>query len=74
MTCNQGSEMVVQARLCLQSERGRNNEECKGVPVTIKRRTEEGLRMMTLGGAEALGIEELSAECDGGKDGGYCGV
>lgn len=67
VVCNQGNDMVQQGRLVLQAERSRNNEDMKEVPVNIKRKTEEVFRMMTLGGAEALGIEKLTGSVTPGK-------
>jgi cytosine/adenosine deaminase-related metal-dependent hydrolase len=67
VTCNQGNDMVQQARLLLQAERAKNNAEMGDVPIDIKRTTEEALRMITLGGAEALGIEHLVGSITPGK-------
>jgi cytosine/adenosine deaminase-related metal-dependent hydrolase len=66
VVCNQGNDFIQQGRLVLQAERMLNNE--KGdIPVEIKRKTEEVLRMMTLGGAEALGIDHLTGSLTPGK-------
>lgn len=67
VTCNQGNDIVQQARLALQAERAKNNAEHEGVPFVIRRKTEEALRMLTLGGAEALGIEHLVGSVTPGK-------
>lgn len=67
VTCNQGNDIVQQARLVLQAERAKNNAEHGGVPFVIKRKTEEALRMLTLGGAEALGIGHLVGSVTPGK-------
>lgn len=66
VVCNQGNDMVQQGRLLLQAERQLNNQE-GDVPLDIKRKTEDVLRMMTLGGAEALGIEHLTGSLTPGK-------
>ena len=67
VTCNQGNDIIQQARLVLQAERGKNNAALGSVPFSIKRKTEEALRMLTLGGAEALGIEDLVGSITPGK-------
>ena len=67
VTCNQGNDIIQQARLALQAEWAKNNAEVGGVPLVIKRKTEQALRMLTLGGAEALGIEHLVGSVTPGK-------
>jgi cytosine/adenosine deaminase-related metal-dependent hydrolase len=67
ITSNNANDMFNQMRLLLQAERARNNEELGAIPVSIKRRSLEALRMGTLGGAEALGIDHLVGSITPGK-------
>jgi cytosine/adenosine deaminase-related metal-dependent hydrolase len=65
ITSSQGNDCVAQMRLMLQVQRAFEN---KGrFPMEIKRKTAEALRMGTLGGAEAMRLENITGSIMPGK-------
>ena len=67
ITSNQSNDMFAQMRLLLQAERSLDNARLGSMPLQIKRKSHEVLRMATLGGAEALGISHLVGSITPGK-------
>ncbi|KAF4459122.1 5-methylthioadenosine S-adenosylhomocysteine deaminase [Fusarium albosuccineum] len=65
ITSNQGNDFIAQMRLALQVQRAVENE--KRVPFTVARKTSEVLRMGTQGGAEVMGLGELTGSLTPGK-------
>ncbi|OAA66932.1 Metal-dependent hydrolase, composite domain protein [Niveomyces insectorum RCEF 264] len=67
---NNSGDMFNQMRLALQSERSVRNAETAArgkVPVKIARKTEDVLRLATIGGAECMGLEHLTGTLTVGK-------
>lgn len=73
VTCSQNNDMVAQARLLLQAQRARDNEEAfkksspGRPPLTCPRKAADVLRLATQGGADALGIGHLVGSLTPGK-------
>lgn len=65
ITSNQGNDFIAQMRLALQAQRAQENE--KGFPISIARKTSEVLRMGTLGGSEVMQPENLIGSISVGK-------
>ncbi|RBQ70440.1 hypothetical protein FVER14953_12253 [Fusarium verticillioides] len=65
ITSNQGNDFIAQMRLALQARRPQENDQ--GFPLSIKRKTEDVLRMGTLGGAEVMRMEDLIGSIAVGK-------
>ncbi|GKU08341.1 unnamed protein product [Fusarium langsethiae] len=65
ITSNQGNDFIAQMRLALQAQRALENEQA--FPLSTSRKTSEVLRMGTLGGAEAMRMENLIGSVTVGK-------
>ncbi|KAJ6151371.1 hypothetical protein N7470_007965 [Penicillium chermesinum] len=65
ITSNQGNDFMTQMRLALQVQRAVDNQG--GLPLAIRRKTAEVLRMGTLGGAEVLRVDHLVGSIAVGK-------
>jgi cytosine/adenosine deaminase-related metal-dependent hydrolase len=65
ITSSQGNGFVAQMRLMLQVQRAFENRG--RFPMEIKRKTAEALRMGTLGGAEAMRLENITGSIMPGK-------
>lgn len=66
ITSNQGNDFVAQMRLALQAQRAVENRGLSP-PVALERRTEDVLRMGTMGGAEVMHLESLVGSISPGK-------
>ncbi|PLB48949.1 Metallo-dependent hydrolase [Aspergillus steynii IBT 23096] len=66
ITSNQGNDFVAQMRLALQAQRAVENQGLSP-PVTLARKTEEVLRMGTMGGAEVMQLESIVGSITPGK-------
>ncbi|KAL0253461.1 hypothetical protein SLS55_010440 [Diplodia seriata] len=71
VACAVSNDVVAQARLLLQAQRARDNEEFakrgRGPPLVCPRKAVDVLRLATQGGADALGIGELVGSLTVGK-------
>lgn len=61
------ADMFQQMRLLLQAERHKQNEASNGPLPAVAQRCEEVLRMATMGGAEAVGLQDLIGSITPGK-------
>lgn len=66
ITSNQGNDMVIQMRLALQVQREQDNR-MSSIPIMIRRKTLEVLRMATMGGAEVMQLDYLVGSLTPGK-------
>ncbi|KAI0010978.1 hypothetical protein F4779DRAFT_575444, partial [Xylariaceae sp. FL0662B] len=65
ITSSQGNDFIAQMRLALQARRAQENEAT--FPLTVARKTSDILRMGTLGGAEAMRLENFIGSITVGK-------
>ena len=64
---NSPADMFQQMRLLLQAQRHLEHESGSGPPLSISRRCAQVLEMATLGGAKAVGLEEVIGSITPGK-------
>jgi cytosine/adenosine deaminase-related metal-dependent hydrolase len=67
VVCNNPADMFQQMRLAIQSQRHLKNKESPTTPLTVGAQCEEVLRLATLGGAEAMGLENVIGSITVGK-------
>lgn len=67
VTCNNPADMFQQMRLLIQSQRFHHNVQSSVAPLSVGVRCEEVLRLATLGGAEAMGLGDITGSITVGK-------
>ena len=69
VVCNNPADMFQQMRLLLQAQRHKEHHERgqSGPPATIARKCQEILEMATMGGAKALGLQDVVGSISPGK-------
>lgn len=65
--CSCPADMFVQMRLALQGQRHYEHERQPGPPTTMSRKCEEVLKMATMGGARAVGLQDVIGSITPGK-------
>lgn len=64
---NSPADMFQQMRLLLQTQRYFENEMSRGPPLSMSRKCADVLRMATMGGAKAVGLEDVIGSITPGK-------
>lgn len=65
--CNNPADMFAQMRLALQAQRHKEHESGSGFPLKVSTKCADVLEMATMGGARAVGLENLIGSITPGK-------